>query len=103
VLTVHAAPHPNPKVQRIGFELCDTCVELKTWHSIGLRLAAIAIESAICRHGPRRHASSQSPMAADPSPGTYCPNRASLARRIVSTERRGPRSTSPVMNAGALR
>src|SRR5918996_566563 len=27
-LTVHAVPHPNPKVQRVGFELHDTYVEL---------------------------------------------------------------------------
>ena len=27
VLTVHLVPHPNPKVQRIDFELSDGCVE----------------------------------------------------------------------------
>ncbi len=26
-LTVHAVPHPNPKVQRVGFELHDSYVE----------------------------------------------------------------------------
>jgi len=47
-----------------------------------------APDSAIRRPGPLRHASSKSPMAADPSPRTDCPNGAHAACPAGNTERR---------------
>src|SRR5512132_2019763 len=60
VLAIHAVPHPNPKVRRVGFTLDDSCVE-QVWAGVigpsanrpWLTCASLASRSAWARrpHG----------------------------------------------------